>query len=287
MKIILRGLKLSVVFLLLWIGSVSTAFAQGDSGYAIHVFQDVIYYQGEGFNSNKHRLDIYHPVMRPGAPVLMFVHGGGWTFGDKSLYAHVGQTFAQRGLTTVLINYRLTPEVQHPGHIEDVARAFAWIHQNISIFGGDPENIFLSGHSAGGHLVSLLALNQNYLQVHGLSNNVIKGVAAISGVYLIEPDSVVLRSVFTRNPQTRADASPIHQFSLPAPPFLFLYAQFDLITLDIQARELYRLFVKNRGQAEIQEIRFRNHDSIVERIGHFNDATTGEIQQFILRNLSL
>lgn len=283
---LIRWLKFGISFSMVWMAGFSTGFSQADHSYLVQVFRDVIYHQGEGYNPIKHRLDIYQPMTRPNAPVLVFIHGGGWISGDKSLYTHVGHTFARQGLMTVLINYRLTPEVRHPGHIQDVARAFAWVRENIHIFGGDPDTLFVSGHSAGAHLASLLALNESYLNAEGLGNEAIQGVVAISGVYLIEPEERALRTVFTRNPQTREDASPIHQFSLPAPPFLFLYAQFDLITLDIQARDLYRLFIQNGGQADIQEIRLRTHDSIIERIGQFGDATTEAIQQFLEDQLS-
>jgi len=280
-----RMLKLMVVFLLIWTSGLPIVFSQLNSNVDVQVFQNLVYYQGTGFDNIKHRLDIYQPITSEPTPVLIFIHGGGWTFGDKNLYTNVGQTFARFGLTTVLVNYRLSPGVRHPSHIQDVASAFAWVYENIHIFSGDRENIFVMGHSAGGHLASLLALNKNYLQAEGLSNAMIDGVVAISGVYLIEPDSNILRSVFTSNPALRLDASPIDQFSLPAPPFLFLYAQFELPTLDFQAQTLHRLFVNSGGVSEIEEIRFRNHESIVERIGQFNDATTNLIQQFILRNI--
>src|SRR5206468_3096567 len=114
----------------------------------------------------KHRLDLYLPEGKSDAPVLFFVHGGGWTVGDKNLFgiaARLGKTLARRGIGLVSINYRLSPKVKHPEHIRDVARAFAWTHQNIGTYGGCKEEIFLCGHSAGGHLVALLSTDTQYL----------------------------------------------------------------------------------------------------------------------------
>src|SRR5207253_2153822 len=101
-------------------------------------------------------LDVFQPEGATGCPVVLFVHGGAWIFGDKDLfgmYRGVGQYLARHGVTAVLMNYRLSPVVQHPEHIKDVARAFAWTRRHIKDYGGNPDAIFLAGHSAGAHLV--------------------------------------------------------------------------------------------------------------------------------------
>jgi acetyl esterase/lipase len=89
-----------------------------------------------------------------------------------------------------MVNYRLSPAVKHPEHVKDVARAFAWTRKHIKEYGGDPDRIFLCGHSAGGHLVSLLAtnptfLNDEHLKLGDDDRNAIRGVISICGVYLI------------------------------------------------------------------------------------------------------
>lgn len=84
--------------------------------------------------------------------------------GDKSAYAHVGEALARRGVLTLVVNYRLTPTVRHPGHVQDAARATAWALENVERFGGRKDRVFLSGHSAGGHLVTLLLFDEGYLR---------------------------------------------------------------------------------------------------------------------------
>src|SRR5205823_5671892 len=104
---------------------------------------------------------------------VFFVHGGAWRNGDKSgilgVYSALGRFLVRHGLGAVIINYRLSPAVRHPAHVQDVAKAFAWTHKNIARYGGRPDQIFLCGHSAGGHLVALLATDPTYLKAEGLT----------------------------------------------------------------------------------------------------------------------
>lgn len=156
---------------------------------------DVRYAPGAG---GRHKLDLFVPQPETGKrPVVLFVHGGTWMIGDKNffgIYRGVGRHLAKNGVVCVSINYRLSPLVKHPEHVKDVARAYAWVRQNIHRYGGDPDCIFLAGHSAGAHLISLLALDDGYLKNPGLGHDAksvqsLKGVIAMSGVYRIpDPD---------------------------------------------------------------------------------------------------
>jgi acetyl esterase/lipase len=101
----------------------------------------------------------------------------------------VGEFLASQGVGVALPNYRLSPGVKHPEHVKDVARAFVWLRNHISDYGGDPEQIFVAGHSAGGHLVALLATDETYLRGEGLQTTDIRGVIAVSGVYHIPEGS--------------------------------------------------------------------------------------------------
>src|SRR5207253_144196 len=129
--------------------------------------------------------------------------------------------FARHGVGAAVISYRLSPAVQHPEHVKDVARAFAWTHQHIADYGGRADQLFVSGHSAGGHLVSLLATDESYLQAEGLSLKDIKGAMPISGVYAI-PDGL-FNEAFGKDPEVRKKAGPINQVREGCPPFLILF----------------------------------------------------------------
>jgi acetyl esterase/lipase len=136
----------------------------------------------------RHRLDLFLPKGKKDYPVVVLVHGGAWMSGDNrscGLYSAVGEFLASRGIGAVLPNYRLSPTCKHPDHIHDLAKAFAWTRAHIGAYGGNPDQMVLVGHSAGGHLVALLATDESYLAAEDVPTSAIKGVVAISGVYHI------------------------------------------------------------------------------------------------------
>lgn len=267
------------------VAGVSVGVSQPSLPYSFQVYTDLAYYDGPDAHPIKHRLDLFVPEGLQDASVLIFVHGGGWSSGDKNLYAFVGRTFAQQGFVTAIVNYRLSPQVQHPAHIEDVARAFAWVYRNISQYGGSAEKIFVMGHSAGGHLTALLALDEKYLGAHGLTLAAIKGAIPISGVYdvTIDPPGPfnVYQIVFGADPQQRRDASPITHVGPNRPPFLILYAQFDFPGFDAQARQLLSGLREYENEATLLEIPNRDHVTIIANIGASHDPTTEEILKFL------
>jgi acetyl esterase/lipase len=223
----------------------------------IRILLDVPYAAG-----TRNKLDLYLPD-RAGFTVALFVHGGGWCQGDKSMYADVGNYLARQGIGAVLVNYRLSPEVRHPAHVQDVAAAVAWVWRHIASYGGDAGRLSLSGHSAGGHLVSLLATDETLLRPWGLSPKAIQGVVTISGVYCIGMNVSLygLGHVF-RGADKRA-ASPLWQVKPGCPPFLILHAQRDTWTLARQARKLHARIVANNGWARLVAVAGQTHDSII------------------------
>lgn len=155
---------------------------------SVNEIRGIAYYAGKDADDFRHRLDLYLPQGKSGYPVILFVHGGAWVHGDNRRYgliSSVGEFLASRGIGVVMPNYRLSPGVKHPEHIKDVARAFAWTRRHIAEYGGDPGMLFVAGHSAGGHLATLLATDERWLRAENASRADIKGVIAISGVYRI------------------------------------------------------------------------------------------------------
>lgn len=148
----------------------------------VRVFHSVPYTKNSG--DWKHRLDIYCPREPSAEPrdVVIHVHGGGWKRGDRSIPFYgspsVCAGYASHGIIAVAPSYRLG---NHPDHLEDVVRCIEWVRENISKVGGNVDRVFLSGHSAGGNIVSLLAIDDTYLS--HLPADFIKGVVAMSGVY--------------------------------------------------------------------------------------------------------
>ncbi len=215
---------------------------------AVTVKKDLPYTQGKPEDAAKHKLDVYSPAtpVEGGAPVLFFVHGGSWRSGDRSNYGILGNRFALDGLVVVIPSYRLAPKDLHPAQITDVADAFAWTYKHAAEFGGDPKKIYIAGHSAGGHLVALLATDEKYLKAAQVPDDAIKGVAALSGVY----DVRGLENVFGVDEMVRRDASPAFHVRKIHAPFLVTYCQWDYGSLPAQARQfdslLRRAFVSSR-----------------------------------------
>jgi acetyl esterase/lipase len=163
-------------------------------------------------------IQIYQPdnCKNRQCPVTIWVHGGGWKNGDttRGAASDMLNSWANQGIIMVGINYRLSPDVVHPAHVQDVAAAIAWVHQNIGQYGGDQNRLFLLGHSAGAHLVALVATNPTYLAAYGLTPKNLKGVFPIdtASFDLTEPSRFVKRMVddaFGTDKAVLREASPI------------------------------------------------------------------------------
>lgn len=125
----------------------------------------------------RHRLDVYVPDDLTGpAPVVVFFYGGSWRNGDREDYLFVGQALASRGFVAVVPDYRLYPEVTFPGFLDDSASAVRWVRDSIAGYRGDPDRIFLMGHSAGAYNAAMLAVDPRYLEAAGVDRAVIGGV---------------------------------------------------------------------------------------------------------------
>jgi acetyl esterase/lipase len=256
-------------------------------GFEVDALKDVAYFDGEGADKVKHRLDLYLPKDRKDFPVLFFVHGGAWQRGDKDqylgLYGKLGKSFASQGVATVVINYRLSPAVKHPEHVKDVARAFAWTHKNIAKYGGRADQIFVFGHSAGGHLVALLTTDDVYLKAEGFGVRDVKGVIGMSGVYSI-PENIFPR-VFGTDPLSRKQASPIEHIKAGLPPFLLLYADNDLPGCDKEPCDAFCKGLKEKGN-NVQEVEIKdsNHYLIIMSAPLPDEPAAKAILSFIKAN---
>lgn len=256
-----------LVSLLLLLPFAPHAFSAAYSEEDPTVKRDIAYMSQAA--SDMQSLDVYLPGQAQDAPVLIFVHGGGWRKGSKDqvYYKQFASLFAQQGFVTVVPNYRLSGVAKHPAQIEDVARAFAWTYGNIREYGGDPDRIFISGHSAGGHLVSLLALDSRYLDGHEVPAGAIKGVLSLSAIYDISKMNTrsmktMAEPVFGEDQALWKDASPMnHVQSRRLPPFLVLYAQRDPDTLKEQAQAFANALREDGHRVVLTELKHQGHIS--------------------------
>ncbi len=180
---------------------------------AARVVRDVAY--GE---HARHRLDIYEPGGRAQrAPVLLFIHGGGWDSGTKADYGFAGHAYAGAGFVTVIADYRLVPEVHYPDFLVDGGLALDWIDDHIGRHGGDRQRIFLMGHSAGAYNAVMLGLAGPDYGAPDFGPR-LRGVVGVSGPYDFYPFDVPASiAAFGQAPDPRS-TQPVNRILPPVPP---------------------------------------------------------------------
>jgi acetyl esterase/lipase len=241
----------------------------------VEVRKDITYTEGDPSDAAKHKLDLYLPTSKKNFPVLVFIHGGSWRSGDRSNYPALGNRFAKAGIGVAIPSYRLMPKSPNPAQIEDTAAAFAWVYKNIAQLGGDPARIYISGHSAGGHLVALLALDPVYLKKYDIPLTAIKGVAALSGVYDVSQIAAFKVAAGENNP------SPIAHVHPKAPPFLVSYCEWDYASLPLQAREFTAALKKSFNTVDLVYVPGQSHISEIIHAAEDDDVIAQAILKLI------
>ncbi len=220
---------------------------------SVEIIRDLSYADDHG---KRGRLDVYRPRRRTtAAPVLLQVHGGAWSIGDKEhqgipLMLHM----AARGWVCVAINYRLSPREAFPAHLVDVKRAVAWIREHGASYGADPDFVAVTGGSAGGHLAALAALTPNepeYQPGFEDADTTLQAAAPHYGVYdfagatgtrkaRLMRDEFLGPRVMFKDPRAELEAfekaSPLLRVSADAPPFLVVHGRHDTLVEVTQAR---------------------------------------------------
>jgi acetyl esterase/lipase len=226
LHVLLLGLAASVVVL----GGIVACSPLGvinalSPGNALRVRAAVAY----GGNA-RNKLDIYAPANTSGkAPVVVFFYGGNWTTGERDDYAFVGRALASRGFVVVIPDYRLYPEVSYPDFLDDAAQAVAWTGREIARFGGDPQRLYVMGHSAGAYNAAMVALAPQYLAKFGMKPGALRGWIGLAGPYdFIPVVNKTTRPVF-HFPDTPPASQPINHVSRDAPPALLIAANNDAL----------------------------------------------------------
>lgn len=254
------------------------------------VSRDIEYDEISGVDDKYLSLDVYQPLSLGWHPVILYIHGGGWTMGDKDSDKGKGEFFAESGYVFVSANYRLSPAVKHPAHIEDVAEAFAWVHENIKKYGGNPDKIFVMGHSSGAHLAGLLATDEKYLNDRDLSLNDLEGAILLDGAGYDIPAlkksdpklfNLLYPTTFGKDPKILKDASPFFHISSGKhiPPFLLVHVERK--ASKTQAKAMAEKLQANGIKAELFFAQGRDHLSLERELGDDDDPTTRTILNFL------
>ena len=256
------------------------------------VRRDVVYQEIPGVDAERLSLDLYLPgdaQPKPAAaPIVLYLHGGGWQAGAKELSLRQPLVLVPEGFAFASANYRFRPEASVKEMAQSAADAVGWLKRNAEQFGGDPNRIFLIGHSAGAHLVSLLGTNASFLVSAGVDPASIRGVISLdTAVYdlpkLLATDATSLYgAVFGANESLWEEVSPWHHVQYDAPPaaFLIFYSQArpQAVTQTIPFGERLR----GAGHtAQVVEALGRDHGQLNTMLGTEADMPTARILEFL------
>lgn len=197
------------------------------------------------------------------APVLVFIYGGSWRTGDRDEYDFFARSFTDLGYIVVLPNYRLFPQVKFPAMVEDSAAALAWTHDNIADYGGDPEQIVLSGHSAGAYNAMMAVIDPQWLAKYGKTDDIIRAIAPLAGPFDFYPfDSESTKDSFGEAPEPTA-TQPVNFARGDAPPMLLLTGDNDETVQPRNSKELLKRIAQAGGQAAYKEYAGLGHADII------------------------
>ena len=167
------------------------------------------------YRKERCKLDVYYPEGVKNFPTIVWFHGGGLESGNKS----VPEQFKEMGIAVVAVNYRLYPKVKNPGYIEDAAQAVAWTLQHIAEYGGNPNRVYVSGHSAGGYLALILATDKKWMEAYGADCDKVRCYLPVSGQTVTHftirkerglPNGIPIIDEYAPVNKTRKDTAPIY-----------------------------------------------------------------------------
>jgi arylformamidase len=217
-------------------------------------------------NLQRERLDIY-PSLQPQSKTLIFLHGGYWQMLDKSMFHFIANGFHSYSVTTLLLTYPLAPEVSIDQIVLSCRKAIKWLYSNISAFNGDPHQIYIVGHSAGGHLAAMLMATDWELFDPGFSANVLKGICAVSGLFNLVPIHLsYINRVLKMDMETAKSNSPVRLEPSNSCPLIVAVGEAESAEFNDQSKEFYTCW-KNKGiDNQLLQMPRQNHYSIAETI---------------------
>jgi arylformamidase len=244
-------------------------------------------------------LDVYSPSDANKAPVVFWIHGGGWQTGDKTSVQLKPKVFVDKGFVFVSTNYRLLPDVEMESIVRDIAKSIAWVHKNIANHGGDPDRLLVMGHSAGAQLAALICTDERYLKDEGVSLESIKGCVPVDGDTFDIPAIIEVAETrcrvhglplpkFGHRVKFGNDEAKHRNFSAvnhaakdkQIPPFLILHVAEHPDTT-AQAQRLGNALKEAGLSATLYGARGTTHSKINEDIGLPDDPTTKALFDFV------
>lgn len=272
----------------------STALADGPGKSEVEVMLDVPYKTGDAltdYELQRCRLDVYLPKGKKNFPTLIWFHGGGLKNGDKRSMQSgdsvksesIAHSFAENGVAVVVPNYRLSPKATYPAYIQDAAAAVLWVKQEMPQHGASSRGFFIGGHSAGGYLTLMLAMDPHYLQDIGVEASDLAGIIPVSGQtmthYTVREERGIGKYTITVD-----EAAPVHFTREDTPPALVIYADKDLAARAEENMYFVELMkdAGNKGISGLQ-VKGRTHGSIASELVNKNDPGCVAMMEFITK----
>lgn len=244
-------------------------------------------------------LDIYTPKGAKNAPVVFWIHGGGWQTGDKASVQVKPQAFMDRGYVFVSTNYRLWPNVDMETLISDIAKSIRWVHDHIAEHGGDPKRIMVMGHSAGAQLAAIVCTDEKYLKAEGLPLTITKACVPVDGdtfdipaiievaetrwrTHNLPPSKAGHRVKFGNDPAKHKDFSAVNHVAKDKgiPPVFILHVSNHPDTTAQAVR--FGTVLKEAGiPVVVHGVRETTHSKINADIGLPDDAATKALYEFL------
>ena len=247
--------------------------------------------------NERQTLDVHAPADGNSHPVVVWIHGGGWQKGSKTDVGVKPQAFVRKGFVFVAINYRFVPNATIKEITGDVAKAIHWVHRNASRYGGDPNTLFVMGHSAGAQLAALVCTDDRYLKAEGLSLRIIKGCVPVDGdTYDVAKqvqmsESVQVRPYFDSHRRkfgheaSQKDLSAVTHVARDKgiPPFLLLYvADFPESRTGLQAQLLATALILHGGvPVKVVAVPGKTHVTLDSDLGRPDDMATQALFAFV------
>ncbi|MCU0716223.1 MAG: alpha/beta hydrolase [Pirellula sp.] len=272
------------------------AISQEVNQTASNVLKDIPYAEPA---QERQVLDIFRPSNPKDAPVVFWIHGGGWQTGDKSQVQLKPTWFTEQGFVFVSTNYRLLPNVPMETIIRDVAKSLGWVSKNIARYGGDPKRIYVMGHSAGAQLAALVCIDPRYLAAEGVSFSSLKGCVPVDGDTYDIPAIIETaetrrrvhkqpqakfghREKFGNDPAKHIDFSAVTHIApnKNIPPFLILYVSSHPDTT-AQAIRLDAALKEAGVSSTLFGAKDSEHSKLNNDLGVPNDPATDALKKFI------
>lgn len=204
--------------------------------------------KSDDYSRSRLKLDIHHPTGEANLPVVVWFHGGGLTSGEK----HIPEELKEQGYVVIAPNYRLIPKVGVTECIDDAAEAVAWAFDNASRYGGDPERIIVSGHSAGGFLTSMVGLDRSRLAPYGKDPDSIAALIPFSGQVITHFSDRKSKGIKELTPYVDSN-SPLFHVRKDAPPYIIITGDADLELFGRYEENLYMWrMMKLNGHPEVR-----------------------------------